>query len=217
MTEHSAPWWMRALFVGAVLPAWYWTQALLGRRPLSAHGIGDRIHALTEPSNRYLNEHPRVANGVLIGSSALIDLLAVFLLGRAICGPTIRPFLSLILVFALRQVCQWTTALPPPEGMIWRHPGFPSLVVTYGVGNDLFFSGHTAIAVLGAVELSLTGHVWLGLLGAGVALLEVSTVLVLRAHYTLDVFTGAVVALLISATAGKLAPACDAVLSALQG
>ena len=27
---------------------------------------------------------------------------------------------------------------------------FPSLLVTYGVSNDMFFSGHTAMAVLGA-------------------------------------------------------------------
>src|SRR3989442_6441970 len=37
--------------------------------------------------------------------------------------------------------------------MIWRRPGFPSLLVTYGTAGDLFFSGHTAIAVYGGVEL----------------------------------------------------------------
>ena len=38
--------------------------------------------------------------------------------------------------------------------MIWHDPGFPSFLVTYHVANDFFFSGHTAIAVFGAIELS---------------------------------------------------------------
>ena len=41
--------------------------------------------------------------------------------------------------------------------MIWRNPGFPSLLVTYGTASDLFFSGHTAIAVYGALELAHWG------------------------------------------------------------
>jgi len=49
----------------------------------------------------------------------------------------------------MQAVC----ALPPPPNMIWHYPGFPSLLVTYHVANDFFFSGHTAIAVFGAIEL----------------------------------------------------------------
>src|SRR3974377_2570935 len=37
-------------------------------------------------------------------------------------------------------------------------PGFPSLLVTYGVANNYFFSGHTGIAVLGAAELVRPGR-----------------------------------------------------------
>jgi len=35
--------------------------------------------------------------------------------------------------------------------MIWHYPGFPSLLVTL-CRNDFFFSGHTAIAVFGAMS-----------------------------------------------------------------
>jgi membrane-associated phospholipid phosphatase len=122
---------------------------------------------------------------------------------------------GLFILFALRQICQGLCALPPPETMIWHHPGFPSLLVTYGVSNDLFFSGHTAIAVLGAVELGRLGKRWLGVLGAVVAILEAATVLILRAHYTMDVFAGAVAALCVAAVAAKLAPGCDRALERL--
>ena len=93
--------------------------------------------------------------------------------------------------------------------MLWRSPGVPSLLVTYGVSTDLFFSGHTGLAVLGAVELWRLGPRGLKLLGLAIVLFEAGTVLVLRAHYTVDVFTGAVTALLVSAAASWLAPKLD--------
>ncbi len=71
--------------------------------------------------------------------------------------------------------------------MIWRHPGVPSLLVTYHVANDFFFSGHTAIAVLGAIEVARVAPPWVAAGAALVACLEAATVVTLRAHYTMDV------------------------------
>ena len=210
-----SPWWFRLIWVVLGLAAWFWTQSLIGQRAISGQAIGDELHVLTAPAHQYLLEHPRAANGLLIASSAGIDLFAIFLLGSAIFGPTFRPFIGLLLLFALRQICQAFCALPPPEGMIWHNPGFPSLVVTYGVANDLFFSGHTAIAVFGAVELARLSRRWLGVLGFGIALFEVAAVLTLRAHYTMDVFTGAVTALLAADAAAKVSPWCDRALARL--
>ena len=59
--------------------------------------------------------------------------------------------------------------MPAPPGIIWRHPGFPSLFVTYAVGNDFFFSGHTALAVFGAIQLASLGIPALTCLGAALA------------------------------------------------
>jgi hypothetical protein len=165
---------------------------------------------LTAPLNRSLREHPRRANALLISTSAVIDLLGVFLIALAVFGPTIRPFIGLAILFALRQVCQGLCALPAPEGMIWRKPGFPSLLVTYGTTSDLFFSGHTAIAVYGALELAHSSGPAFAILGAAIAVVEAATVLVLRAHYTMDVFTGAVDALWAWCASSVLAPGIDA-------
>jgi hypothetical protein len=213
----AAPWWIRALLVALGLAAWFWTQSLIGHRAVSGQAIGDELHVLTAPAHQYLLEHPRAANGLLVTSSVFIDLFALFLLGRTIFGPTFRPFIGLLMLFALRQICQALCTLPPPEEMIWRNPGFPSLVVTYGVANDLFFSGHTAIAVFGAVELARLGGRWLGVLGFSIALFEVATVLILRAHFTMDVFTGAVTALLVARVATKISPWCDRALAGVTG
>lgn len=188
-------WIVRVLIVAASLCVWFWTQSLIGHRPTS-NDIGDKIHELTQPANDYLQAHNQAANGLLIASSMVIDLLGIFLIGASVFGKTLRPFVALLTVFAMRQFCQWLCALPPPQEMIWHYPGFPSLLVTYGVANDLFFSGHTAIAVLGAIELYRLRPGRLTLAASIlIVLFEASTVLVLRAHYTMDVFTGALAAI----------------------
>lgn len=212
----SLPLWvLRSLLVVAGLAIWFWTQALIGRRPIPQGVIGDKLLDLTATLNGHLWEHPRRANGVLIATSAIIDLLGIFLLAMAVFGPTVRPFLGLIILFALRQICQGLCALPAPDRMIWRYPGFPSLLATYGTASDLFFSGHTAIAVYGCIELAHYGGPPAALLGAVIVLVETTAVLVLRAHYTMDVFTGAVTALWVWTAASALAPGVDRVLGSL--
>jgi hypothetical protein len=207
-------WALRAFLVAVSLGVWFWSQALIGQRAFPEGRIGDRLLDLTAPLNRFLLLHSRWADRLLIASSALIDMLGLFLIGLAVFGPSIRPFLGMLILFVLRQVCQGLCALPSPEGMIWRDPGFPSLLVTYGVATDLFFSGHTAIAVYGCLELGRLGGTPAIVLGTLIALFEVGAVLVLRAHYTMDVFTGAVTALWIYGVAATLAPGVDALLFA---
>jgi membrane-associated phospholipid phosphatase len=197
-----------AVVVGALL-LWFWTQSLIGRKAAPANGIGDLVHGLTARWHGYFLANPRAANRALIISSLFIDLTGLSLIGAAIFGPTFAPFLAILIVFVLRQICQAFSTLPPPPGIIWRNPGFPALLVTYSVGNDFFFSGHTALAVLGAIEAANYGPVWLALIAAIIALGEVVIVLVLRAHYTLDVVAGALAAFVAADVAGKLAPMVD--------
>jgi hypothetical protein len=210
----SVPLWaLRASLVAGSLAAWFWTQKLLAQRPPAEGKIGDTLLDLTAPLNRYLNERPRAANALLIFTSALIDLLGLFLVGAAIFGPSARPFVGLLVLFGLRQLCQGLCALPPPEGMIWRRPGFPSLLVTYGTATDLFFSGHTAIAVYGCLELAHWGGPVAAVAGIAIAAIEVSTVLILRAHYTMDVFAGVITALWVWSIAFALSAKLDALLA----
>ncbi len=208
-------WALRAGLVAVGLAAWYGTQAILARRSFPEGRIGDKLLDLTAPLNGWLFSHPRWADRVLVATSALIDLLGIFLVSTAILGPTVRPFLGLLILFALRQICQGLCALPCPEGMIWRDPGFPSLLVTYGTATDLFFSGHTAIAVYGSLELAHWGGLGMAIVGTAVAVVEAAAVLVLRAHYTMDVFAGAVAALWVWAAASALAPGLDRLLASL--
>ena len=200
---------LRAGVVAGALIVWFWTQSLIARKSLPKDGIGDVIHDLTADWHRYFVTNQRAANTALIISSLFIDLIGLTLIGAAIFGPTFAPFLAIFIVFGLRHICQSLCTLPPPPGIIWRHPGFPALLVTYDVGNDFFFSGHTALAVLGAIVAAHFGPPWLAVVAAFIALGEMVIVLALRAHYTLDVLAGAFAAFLAADVAARLSPVVD--------
>jgi hypothetical protein len=202
----------RLIVTGILLAVWFWTQSLIGARIAPASGLGDGLHNLTAGLNSYFARNSGAANLLLIVSSALIDGLGLFLLGRWLFGGSVRPFLGLFLLMVLRQILQALCTLPAPSGMIWHYPGVPSLLVTYHVANDFFFSGHTAIAVFGAVELSRFRRTWLTAMAILIVIFEVATVLILRAHYTMDVFTGAVAALWIANLSERASPRIDSLL-----
>jgi hypothetical protein len=204
--------WLRIGITVVALAIWFWTQSLIGSRNLPASGIGDGLHNLTAGLNAYFLGAPKAANALLIVSSALIDVLGLFLLGTWIFAGRSGPFLGLLLLMGLRQVMQGLNALLPPPNLIWHYPGFPSLLVTYGVANDYFFSAHTGIAVLGAVEAARFHRLWLTVLTVGVVVFEIAVVLILRAHYTMDVFTGAVAALWVATICERIAPRIDRLL-----
>lgn len=213
-----APWPVIAVRVALVVAGiglWFWSQAVLGKRvPKVAVEVplADGIHEMTAWIHRRYATNVAAGNRLLIASSLVIDLLGAYLLGTAIFGESIRPYLGLVMVFALRQICQMLCPLPAPSGMVWRYPGVPAILVTYGTANDLFFSGHTAIAVYGAATLAGHWGPWGLALGLLIAFFEAATVLVLRAHYTMDVFTGIVCALWVYTLSGSLAPHVDALI-----
>src|SRR4029079_1052475 len=148
-------------------------------------------------------------NRLLVASSLVIDMLGAYLLGSPVFARSIELYRGVVVVFALRQICQMLCPLPAPSGMVWRYPGVPAILVTYGTAHDLFFSGHTAIAVYGAATLAGHWGHWGLILGLAIAFFEAITVLVLRAHYTMYVFTGIICALWVYTLGGTFAPHVD--------
>jgi hypothetical protein len=190
---------LRLLLIGGGLGAWFVTQRLIGSRTAGERGIADQLHRLTRRANEWLHRHPRAADALLIGSSLGVDAVTLFVLAYAVLGPSFTPFWGLLCLFLMRQACQAVVVLPAPPGIIWRDPGFPSLFVTYQVGNDFFFSGHTALAVYGAIQLATLGIPLLTGLGILTAILQMVLVIILRAHWTLDVVAGLFAALMVGA------------------
>jgi len=200
---------LRIAAIVVALVIWFWTQKLIASKSDDMESIGDGVHRLTAGWHRYFSTHEKAANRALVISSFCIDVLGLSLIAAAIFGKSFAPFLGILIVFSLRQISQLCCTLPPPPGIIWRNPGFPTVLVTYDVGNDFFFSGHTALAVLGAIEICHMAPWWVGAIAVCVALGEATIVLVLRAHYTMDVITGAFAAWFAADMAGRIAPWLD--------
>ena len=200
---------LRIAVIAVALVIWFWTQKLIASKSDDMESIGDWVHRLTACWHRYFAENEKAANRALIVSSFCIDVLGISLIAASVFGKSFAPFLGILIVFSLRQISQLCCTLPPPPGIIWRDTGVPTILVTYGVGNDFFFSGHTALAVLGAIEICHLAPWWLGAIAILVALGEAMIVLVLRAHYTMDVITGAFAAWFAADMAARLAPCID--------
>lgn len=212
MIVATVDWWAaatRAAVVAGSLVIWFLTQKWIAAGAVPGAGIVDRVHLATARWHAWFAASPRAANVALTTSSLCIDVIGLALIGVSIFGASFAPFLAVLLVFVARQISQTLCGLPSPPGMIWRDPGMPTLLVTYKVSNDFFFSGHTALAVLGATEAVRLGPAWLAAIAIIMACAEAVIVLILRAHWTLDVITGAIAALLASDIAHRLAPAID--------
>lgn len=194
----------RLALMGVSFSLWFYSQKLIGKKGV-AHSHTDNgqkidfSHRLLAAPNAWLARRPKVARGLLVASSLGVDAFALYIILGSLLGASLKPFVAMMLVFVLRQISQFVVTLPVPKSMIWFDPGVPSLFVTYGVSNDFFFSGHTALAVLGAL---LIGHfesaTWAWTAGL-VALFEVLAVLVFRAHWFVDVWVGALVSIAVYA------------------
>ena len=186
----------RAALLAVFVVGWFASQSFLAQFQVLDDGeaLGDGIHNVLLPVTNYFHANPLVADKVLIASSACIDVFATLMMLLSVFGRTMRPVVGIVFVFIMRQSCQSLVTLPSPKKVFWRDPGVPSLLVTYDTPNDFFFSGHTAIAVVCAVELGRMFGRKGQVVRACFAAFEIFVVLALQAHWTMDVFTGFVAA-----------------------
>jgi hypothetical protein len=187
---------LQVMAVGSAYALWLLTQHLLESTRGSVYGFTDHTHQLLAGINGFLNTHPRLADVVLAVSSFEVDLAAVSMVVFFFVRRESRPLLALWLILIIRQLCQASVSMPAPEGMIWRYPGFPSLMVTYNTSTDFFFSGHMALATVIAAELTAQGAPrGKQALAWTVAAVQAIVILSMRFHYLTDVVTGCLAAI----------------------
>ncbi len=199
---------VRIAVIALALGLCYWSELVVGSR-LLPNSISDSMHALFAPVNTFLQVNPHFANATLIAITLPVDIAGVGLIIWSIFGKTIRPFIGLCFIFGLRQTVEMLCDIPIPEGMIWRYPGFPSLLVDYHAMNDFFFSGHTAMVVYALAEISTLRRWWVTAIGVGCVLFVMAGLFSLRAHYTMDVYAGLVTPLLAFLIASSIAKKVD--------
>jgi len=193
----------QALAVAAAYGLWLTSQHLLEhtRRPVT--GLVGHTHEWLSAINLYLNAHPALANVVLALSSFEVDLAGLSMVVFFFVRRETRPLLGLWFILIMRQLCQTTASLPPPEGMIWHYPGFPSIIVTYSTSTDFFFSGHMALAALLVTELTAQrAPRWKLVTAWLVTAVQATIILSMRFHYVTDVVAGLLAAVVATQLAG---------------
>jgi len=190
-------------------------QRIIGMMPIPICSITDQIHIWSEPVNSYLFTHIFTRNMILIFMNSVLDVLSLFILFITIWKRDIRPFLIFFIFFFLRQILQLLVKLPIPDQILWIYPGFPSLLQTYHVSSDFYFSGHTGTSLIAALELSYFKIPWLTGLGFAICAFQAIMVIIMRIHYTMDVFTAIMTVFCFTKFARQVAPRINSFLARL--
>jgi len=169
-------------------------------------GILDQVMHATRFINEYLNEHTKIAATLIVLTSLEVDILTLFIFFYSIFSKSARLLVGLVFMMLLRQFCQALCFLPFPQGMIWFDPGFPTLFVTYGVTNDFFFSGHTALTVYAAIAIGevFKKNRFIVYVKYILILFQCFVIVILRGHYFMDIFTAIFVAIVAYIMAHKI-------------
>lgn len=171
------------------------TEHMIGERVPPDCKIGDLLQAWTAPLNSYVQSYHWLGDTLIIIYSLTGDAIVLTLIACAIVQSSIRPVLPLLVFMILRQTMQLLVSFPSDPGIVWHYPGFPSLFLNYSVKGDFYFSAYVGINILGALEFGeIFKRPWLRTLNFFGAALVAFIVIVLRSHYTTDIYTSAMTA-----------------------
>jgi hypothetical protein len=143
----------------------------------------------------FLSQHLMVRDMMFITASAFLDIFMVsFLIVFAKKGDSWRPVIHLMMFYCVRGLFQTVTVLEFYDTYLDESPGFPSLTVPYGYQSDFFYSGHAGVALaLGFIFHDL-GYKHLFYFGIFLSIFESFVMTVIRAHYSIDIIFGVLMA-----------------------
>ena len=154
---------------------------------------------------QYINQNVSVAHTWEI--IACLNLDSLFFLVAPVFifkGKGYRTLVAIFLFYLIRALLQRIQTSPFPDGLYWQDPGFPSLVNIYGNQSDFgylfiinfyfFYSGHIGFWVFCTIEFFNWEMKYLGIYGIFSTVLNFITLICFRVHYTIDLFTGLIMA-----------------------
>lgn len=167
----------------------------------------------------YISQNLNIRDILTITGSNLLDVFVVsFMFVYVLNGKSWKPFLHLGMFYALRgAIIQSVFLLEFYDTLLFANPGFPSLIVPFDRAPDFFYSGHVGCALIVGLSLHDMGYnemFWVGLI---LAIYEAFVMTVLRAHYSIDVIFGLLVAHYLYFVAGKLSPWIDKMIPICYG
>lgn len=193
------------------------TQNWIGAVSAPLCKIHDALQHLLAPLNAYVAHHDQLSNVLIILYSVFGDAIVLFLICCAIIHSSIRPILPLILFMILRQTMQMLVTFPIDPGLVWHDPGFYSLFLNYHVSGDFYFSAYVGINILGALEMhEIFRKKWLTALNFCTAGFIIFIDMVLRAHYSTDIYTSIITAIFVYLFTQQFIPSIDRFLKKLD-
>ena len=184
-----------ALIIVICAVSYQFSQHLIGTRISTPCLIQDLLQFWTRDANAFLNTHQGAANALIILNSLFGDLSILMLLGVTLWRASVRSFVPLFVFIFFRQALQLLITFPPMPGMIFHDPGFPSLFVNYASDTSFYFSAFVGTNILSALERSYWKIRWVNGVGVLIVLFVAITDILLRTHYTADLYTSMIVAL----------------------
>jgi len=155
----------------------------------------DLLHNWTRGINRYAMQHTSFRSAWQITSSLMLDIQFFMTLGLYMWkGFSLRIILTLVMFYSIRALLQQLFILPFPDDFFWESPGFPCLMNVYGRQSDFFYSGHVGFSLLCTIENFMMGVRYAGYFGIAATCFQAFTLITFQVHFTIDVFTGLVMA-----------------------
>jgi hypothetical protein len=163
----------------------------VARRPTVPEMV-DHPFRLAQPINDYLREHDVPGtwgslwvSTLLFADSLLLWVIAAVAVGVLLSTSDFTMITAMLLEHLLRAICLRIVEMPPPKHKLWRKPGFPS----FGE-NDYFYSGHTGLVTVCAVDLWNRCHRRWAVAVHVSNLLQAIFMVTFQVHYTVDLITG---------------------------
>eukprot|EP00939_MAST-03C_sp_MAST-3C-sp1_P003390 g3390.t1 len=120
--------------------------------------IFDLGHHVTEPLSDWMTTHPGIRNPMVILHAILMDgLCALMIIIGLFYDRTLRIHVAMFTFYTFRNLCQVAIRFPLPDKWRFHDPGFPSVLISYEVASDFYFSGHAGSAFLAALEFRRRG------------------------------------------------------------
>lgn len=212
-------WTLFAIFLAAV----YVFQSILNSRggcpfldpETHTDSIYDWLSELTRPINKMLLADSTLAEGLQALSSFILDAGVLTLIYCATMRrSSVRSFVAVFLLFALRFLAQVSAVIPCPPGFIWpigRVLGvpIPTVFCDYHNANDFFFSGHTGTAAILSLEFFHLDYVKLSYFYACATPWIAIWVVSCRVHRGIDCLAALLAAITSSSIAKSLAFGLD--------
>lgn len=132
--------------------------------------------------------HQIFLNFVIISSSLTIDAIFLFIMACfVIYARSPRVIYAAGIFYGMRGLCQAIFLFEFPKDVLFKDPGFFSLIVPYGTTADFYFSGHSGFLVLATMELIQMKMVVLAFVNLISTLYTAWMLTATRAHYSVGI------------------------------